>query len=59
MNNPTKDELQHDIAEAQAIVNSPEPLHENKNEDKAIRIIWKQVLNKLSIQLNRIERLSS
>ncbi len=46
----TRAELLREIEEAKAVVNSPEPLHEDPVEDVAIRGIWSALLESLILQ---------
>jgi hypothetical protein len=54
----TRDELLHEIEEAKAVVDSPEPLHEDPLEDLVIRGIWSALLDTLLIQFERMNRIS-
>lgn len=50
----TRSELLREIEEAKAVVNSPEPLHEDPIEDVAIRGIWSALLESLMLHLQEI-----
>lgn len=54
----TRAELLREIEEAKAVVNSPEPLHEDPIEDVAIRGIWSALLDPLMSQLEAMDRIT-
>ncbi len=55
----TRAELIREIEEVKAVVDSPEPLHEDPVEDVAIRGIWSALLEPLQLQLDAMNRLAS